>query len=196
MHRIAGEEHAAFAVAIGEQQILPPRRAGQHFILHWNSDGPPIVLCAIDWVGIGNTGHDAFRDALARAAGWKPMGQRLHTPQIWIDHQVYEDGNELVCNWDVVEDIFPDRMVDDMFVAYYRNLKELAEDENAWKRDESWQLSDDHLAPRRAANATRRDLPKGPLHEFFVSAAAGHRQYPAIITRERTLTYCELERLT
>jgi hypothetical protein len=33
------------------------------------ADGPPIVLCAVDWVGIGNTGHDAFRDALAKAAG-------------------------------------------------------------------------------------------------------------------------------
>ena len=29
----------------------------------------PIVLCALDWVGVGNTGHDAFRDALAKAAG-------------------------------------------------------------------------------------------------------------------------------
>jgi hypothetical protein len=29
----------------------------------------PIVLCALDWVGIGNSGHTAFRDALARAAG-------------------------------------------------------------------------------------------------------------------------------
>jgi hypothetical protein len=29
----------------------------------------PIVLCALDWVGIGNRGHDAFRDALAKAAG-------------------------------------------------------------------------------------------------------------------------------
>src|SRR5207253_7405307 len=29
----------------------------------------PIVLCALDWVGIGNTGHDAFRNALAKAAG-------------------------------------------------------------------------------------------------------------------------------
>jgi hypothetical protein len=29
----------------------------------------PIVLCALDWVGIGNSGHDAFRDALAKAAG-------------------------------------------------------------------------------------------------------------------------------
>ena len=32
-------------------------------------DGKPIVLCALDWVGIGNTGHDAFRDALAKAVG-------------------------------------------------------------------------------------------------------------------------------
>src|SRR6266536_6536287 len=29
----------------------------------------PIVLCAVDWVGVGNSGYDAFRDALARAAG-------------------------------------------------------------------------------------------------------------------------------
>ena len=29
----------------------------------------PIVLCAVDWIGIANEGHDAFRDALAAAAG-------------------------------------------------------------------------------------------------------------------------------
>jgi hypothetical protein len=29
----------------------------------------PIVLCACDWVGIGNSGYDQFREALAAAAG-------------------------------------------------------------------------------------------------------------------------------
>jgi hypothetical protein len=29
--------------------------------------GEPIVLCAFDWVGIANEGHDAFRDALAKS---------------------------------------------------------------------------------------------------------------------------------
>src|SRR5262249_50550877 len=29
----------------------------------------PIVLCALDWVGIGNSGYDALRNALAKAAG-------------------------------------------------------------------------------------------------------------------------------
>lgn len=31
-------------------------------------DEKPIVLCAVDWVGIGNTGHDRWREALAKAA--------------------------------------------------------------------------------------------------------------------------------
>src|SRR4051794_29899464 len=30
--------------------------------------GEPIVLCAVDWIGIANQGHDAFREALAAAA--------------------------------------------------------------------------------------------------------------------------------
>lgn len=31
--------------------------------------GKPIVLCAVDWIGIGNEGHDAFCATLAQAAG-------------------------------------------------------------------------------------------------------------------------------
>ena len=29
----------------------------------------PIVLCAVDWIGIANEGHDVFRSELAKAAG-------------------------------------------------------------------------------------------------------------------------------
>jgi hypothetical protein len=31
--------------------------------------GKPIVLCSLDWVGVGNSGHRAFREALAIAVG-------------------------------------------------------------------------------------------------------------------------------
>jgi len=31
--------------------------------------GEPIVLCAIDWIGVANASHDFFREALAEAAG-------------------------------------------------------------------------------------------------------------------------------
>src|SRR5215475_9084362 len=41
--------------------------------------GEPIVLCAIDWIGIANEGHDAFRTVLARAAGASPTRVAVHT---------------------------------------------------------------------------------------------------------------------
>ena len=38
----------------------------------------PIVLCAVDWIGIANEGHDAFRSALAKAAGTVPGRVAVH----------------------------------------------------------------------------------------------------------------------
>src|SRR6187401_1928767 len=38
----------------------------------------PIVLCAVDWIGIANEGHDAFRAALAKAAGTVPGRVAVH----------------------------------------------------------------------------------------------------------------------
>lgn len=39
----------------------------------------PIVLCAVDWIGIANEGQDAFRDALAEAAGTTRQRVAVHT---------------------------------------------------------------------------------------------------------------------
>lgn len=39
----------------------------------------PVVLCAVDWIGIGNTGHDAWRAALAEAAGTTVDRVSVHT---------------------------------------------------------------------------------------------------------------------
>ena len=41
--------------------------------------GPPIVLVAVDWVGIGNGGQKEWRDALAAAAGTTPDRVAVHT---------------------------------------------------------------------------------------------------------------------
>lgn len=39
----------------------------------------PVVLCAVDWIGIANEGQDAFRDALATAAGTTRDRVAVHT---------------------------------------------------------------------------------------------------------------------
>ncbi len=41
--------------------------------------GEPIVLCAVDWIGIANEGHDAFCQALAQAAGTSPRRVAVHS---------------------------------------------------------------------------------------------------------------------
>src|SRR5260370_24527641 len=48
------------------KEIVDPISARGIVIL---TEDRPIVLCALDWVGIGNSGYDAFREALAKAAG-------------------------------------------------------------------------------------------------------------------------------
>jgi len=39
----------------------------------------PIVLCTLDWLGVGNTSRDRWRAALAKAAGTVPGRVALHT---------------------------------------------------------------------------------------------------------------------
>jgi len=41
--------------------------------------GKPIVLCAVDWIGIANEGYDAFRESLAEAAGSIASRVAVHT---------------------------------------------------------------------------------------------------------------------
>lgn len=41
--------------------------------------GQPIVLCAVDWIGIANEGSDAWREGLAKAAGTTMDRVAVHT---------------------------------------------------------------------------------------------------------------------
>ena len=41
--------------------------------------GKPVVLCAVDWIRICNSGYDAFRGSLANAAGTTPERVSVHT---------------------------------------------------------------------------------------------------------------------
>ena len=42
-------------------------------------EGKPVVLCAVDWIGIGNGGHDEWRRGLAEAAGTAMDRVTVHT---------------------------------------------------------------------------------------------------------------------
>jgi len=74
------------------------------------------------------------------AAVWDaaPVYSVSQTPQVLLDHQVYEHDGELVYTWDHVDEAFPPTMIDAMFDAYGRLLRSLITDGNYWKAGPGW----------------------------------------------------------
>jgi hypothetical protein len=65
-----------FGVITPAREIVDPLSARGIVLL---GAGKPLVLVAVDWVGIGNQGHAQWRRALAEAAGTTPDRVTVHT---------------------------------------------------------------------------------------------------------------------
>lgn len=115
------------------------------------------------------------------------------TPQVWLDHQVYEYCGALVFNWDAIDEIFPTGLLDDMFQAYCRLLKSLAMDDQVWQMDTINLLSPDCNAMQLKANATNVPVADALLHEQFDIKACDVPALIAVIAEDKTLTYGELQ---
>ncbi|HGX5815895.1 TPA: amino acid adenylation domain-containing protein [Salmonella enterica subsp. enterica serovar Infantis] len=70
---------------------------------------------------------------LARRNLLKPVWGISQTPQVWLDHQVYESEGELRFNWDFVAALFPAGQVERQFEQYCALLNRMAEDESGWQ---------------------------------------------------------------
>ena len=116
----------------------------------------------------------------------------IQTPQVWLDHQVFEVDGELILNWDVVEELFPTGMIDAMFMAYCGLLDQLAAGDAAWSAA-ALLVPREQLAQRAQINATAAPIPSGLLHAGFAAHAARDPAQLAVIAAGGTLTYGELD---
>jgi len=112
--------------------------------------------------------------------------------QAWMDIQVWEEKGTLTFNWDVVEELFPEGLIDDMFEAFCRFLKQLATSESAWVETRLNLIPPAQLAQRDAVNATAALVSDELLHTLFAAQVQRQGNEPAIISSDRTLTYQEL----
>ncbi|AMB87600.1 non-ribosomal peptide synthetase [Pseudomonas agarici] len=69
---------------------------------------------------------------MAQSSWLKPVWGISQTPQIWLDHQVYESEGDLCLNWDAVEALFDPQTLHGMFDQYVALLRQLADQPHAW----------------------------------------------------------------
>lgn len=144
----------------------------------------PVVFTSA--IGMGELFGSAVRECLGT-----PAWSTSETPQVWIDHQVIEHDGGLLLNWDVVEELFPDGVVDAMFGAYIDLLDWMLTSD--WNEPVPSLLPRDQLAARAAVNAT--GVPHQPrlLHDGFFAWAAREPDRTALLwSDQQTLSYGKL----
>lgn len=124
----------------------------------------PVVFTSA--IGMGDLFSQTVRECFGRP-GWTVS----QTPQVWLDFQVTERDGGLLLNWDLIEEIFPEGMVDTLFDAYVSLLAWLADTGPHWSEVRSL-LPRPQQSVRRAVNSCGGVPPSQLLHEGFFARAA------------------------
>ncbi|BAY84406.1 barbamide biosynthesis protein BarG [Calothrix parasitica NIES-267] len=131
---------------------------------------------------------------------FRHFGELVHAitqaSQVWMDIQVWEDRETLVFNWDVVEELFPEGLINDMFEAYCNFLKQLASEQKAWHSTTRQLLPVGQLSQRENINTTTAPVSEELLHTLFAKQVKAQPQKDAVISPYRTLTYQDLYALS
>ena len=137
-----------------------------------------------------------------KTATFNHFGQLVYgsaqASQAWMDIQVWDEQGTLTFNWDVVEELFPEGLVGDMFNAYCHLLKRLTLEETVWGETRLNLLPSAQLVQREEINkatVTEVPVPTNLLQTLFVQQVSQQGQHCAIETVKRTLTYQQLYRL-
>ena len=120
------------------------------------------------------------------------------TSQVYLDHQVAEIDGALVFNWDTIDALFPDGLLDEMFRAYSDLLARLAEDAALWQaspRTHVFARQMPHVATLNQSDVPLFDPDREPLLQtLFFERVQQQPDAIAVIAGETTLTYSDLKR--
>lgn len=122
----------------------------------------------------------------------RPVFTITQTPQVWLDCQVAEEDGELVFDWDAVEGVFLEGVLDDMFGAFGQLLQGLAAQESLTHARQLDLLPLTHRALIAHANATSGEVPPGLLHTPVLKQCERTPERVAVLDSFRSYSYSEL----
>ncbi|MCB9529643.1 MAG: amino acid adenylation domain-containing protein, partial [Myxococcales bacterium] len=187
--RPAASSFTAYATALQRQlrEQLDHRQVhGLDVVRAWSQDAPvsfPVVFTSMVQ-GDGARWH----------TDW--LGEETHgisqTPHVWIDHQILDVDGALVYRWDVIEALFPEGLIDDMFHAFTDRVLTLAQEINAWENPRPDLRPATQRALITAAEPPPQRWPHATLTALVAAAAARDPDAPALIAGDRTLSHGRL----
>ncbi len=139
-----------------------------------------------------------FSDKLSAQNGF---GEEVYgisqTPQVLIDHQVYEQNGKLITNWDCVLSALAPGMFAAMLDCYQAYLKRLLAPTSDWRQEHSTEEQSPALVERERkvladANATHKNLTLAPIHRGFFEQAQASPDALALVSAEQRLSYAQL----
>ncbi|MBQ4877998.1 benzoate-CoA ligase family protein [Pseudoalteromonas luteoviolacea] len=147
----------------------------------------PVVFSST--LGLGSLGSD-----MSSVSQFGDIAYTVsQTPQVWLDYQVFENKGELILNWDCIEELFPEGLIDDMLSAYSTMLSSLANDEATWQQSKFQPLlMEKQLTERTSINDTSGDVSNALLHELFIARAKTNPDAPAVISHDHSVSYGKL----
>lgn len=116
------------------------------------------------------------------------------TPQIYMDSQVHEFEDQLVVEWNIVENLFPSRMIENMQQTFVDLLHRMAFSADIWQKPIMVPLPMEQEERRVPFNQTecKIDAKSNSLHRNIVEQAEKTPEAWAIFSSRRNLTYGEL----
>ncbi len=118
------------------------------------------------------------------------------TPQVVLDHQVRERDGALAYNWDIVSDLYPDGLAEEMIAAYHALLSHLSCGDCYWRESLSTVRGNLVKAAEWSAPCDKHDTnavtPETLLHSGFVVTATKQAERPALTVGYDTLSYRRL----
>lgn len=127
----------------------------------------------------------------------RDLGKMLYTinqtPQVWADLQVSERGEDLFLYWEAVEELFPPKLLDDMFDAYAHLVQQLADEDETWQKATRL-VPSVQIARWEAINSKQAPIPDKLLHTLFEEQVQQRPYQVAVIAAGRELSYEEMHK--
>lgn len=140
-----------------------------------------------------------FTSMLGVVEDVKLPGERVYgmtqTPNVWLDHQMWEINGEFLYNWDILEGMYKKEMIEEMFEAYQILLLKLAEDEQIWNEPRKSFVELPNIKKRYSCNQTKEYKKEDTLLSMFLHSYQTNKYEVAVVADGKSYTYEECMRL-